>query len=160
MKNKVVTFALQDITGGTLSTALAVTDSLGRAQSTYKAGPATSAADGVHITATVQGSAVADTIDLTVAQAQLFISIGTGNNLENLTGTAGLTQYSIPYVVQVTDANGNGVPNVPLALKVLSTGYVKGVRGNLASGFAGPNGPISAGRGSQPQRRAGHRSGQ
>ena len=137
VKNKVVSFSLADVTGGTLNTASAITDSQGRAQSTYKAGPTTSAADGVHVTATVQGTAISDTINLTVAQAQLFIAIGTGNEIE----VPNNTQYSIPYIVQVTDANGNGVPNVPLALKVLSTKYIKGVRA-LAPPFATPTAPL------------------
>ncbi len=136
VKNKVVTFSLQDVTGGSLTTASAVTDSQGRAQSTYTAGATTSAADGVVATATVQGTAISDVVNLTVAQAQLFIAIGTGNLLETPTST----QYSIPYVVQVTDANGNGVANVPIALKVLSTGYIKGQR-NLTT-YATPAGPI------------------
>ncbi len=124
VKNKIVAFSLQDVTGGTLSTASAVTDSQGRAQSTYTAGTTTSAADGVKVTATVQGTAVADTVSLTVAKAQLFIAIGTGNKID----TPNTTQYSIPYAVQVTDANGNGVKDVPLSLKVLSLSYIKGVR--------------------------------
>jgi hypothetical protein len=34
----------------------------------------------------------------------------------------------MPYVVQVTDANGAGVANVPLSLSVLSVKYDKGDR--------------------------------
>jgi Bacterial Ig-like domain (group 1) len=138
VKNRTVTFSLQDVTGGSLSTASAVTDSQGRAQSTYTAGSTTSATGGVAITATVQGTAISDVINLTVAQRQLFISIGTGNELE----VPNIVQYALPYVVQVTDANGNGVPNVPLSLSVLSVQYAKG-SWNSGLGFALPYDPGS-----------------
>ena len=128
VKNKTVTFSLEDVTGGTLTTASAVTDSQGRAQSTYVAGPTTSANEGVKITARVQGTSVLDDVKLTVAQRQVFISVGTGNDIEKPTN---LTQYAIPYVVQVTDSNGNGVANVPLQLSVLSLRYIKGTRGTV-----------------------------
>src|SRR6185369_1930935 len=76
-----VVFSLNDITGGTLTPAAAKTDLEGRAQSVYTAGSVTSAAGGVQVTATVQGTAVAKTVGLTVAARQVFISIGTGNEI-------------------------------------------------------------------------------
>lgn len=123
VKNKLVSFSLKDITGGTLTTASAITDSQGRAQSSYIAGSSTSAKDGVEITATVAG-APPDTVNLTVASRQVFITLGTGNEMEE----PNPTQYKIPYVVQVTDSNGNGVAGVPLSLSALSLTYIKGRR--------------------------------
>jgi Bacterial Ig-like domain (group 1) len=131
VKNKVVTFSLQDNTGGTLNTAAGVTDSQGRTQSTYKAGSATSASNGISVTATVQGTAVTDTVNLTVAQAQVFISLGTGNEIQKISST----QYAVPYAIAVTDATGNGVSGVKLSATVLSTKYMKGKRGTAAEDF-------------------------
>jgi hypothetical protein len=124
VKNKPVSFSLNDVTGGTLSLAVATTDSQGRAQTVYKAGSVTSANEGVIITASVTGAPSAQ-VALTVAGRQVFLSIGTGNTIiEDVTGA----QYQVPYVVQVTDSNGNGVANVPVSLRVLSVTYFKGRR--------------------------------
>lgn len=127
VKNQTVVFTLdQDTTGGTLSRASAVTDSQGRAQSVYQAGSVTSGRDGVHVRANVQSApAVADTVLLTVSRRELFISMGTGNTILEINAD---TQYQIDFAVQVTDASGNGVPNVRLALSILSDRYVKGLR--------------------------------
>jgi hypothetical protein len=63
-------------------------------------------------------------VALTVAGRQVFLSIGTGNEISE----PNAAQYQVPYVVQVTDANGNGVANVPVSLRVLSVTYYKGFR--------------------------------
>lgn len=120
----VVVFSLNDITGGTLTTAAAKTDLEGRASSVYTAGSVTSAAGGVQITATVQNNAtVTKTVGLTVAARQVFLSIGTGNTIIKSDA-----QYSVPYVVQVTDSTGAGVKGVSVAMSVLSQRYFKGFR--------------------------------
>lgn len=126
VKNRTVVFTLNDVTGGTLSVGAAVTDSQGRAQTVYTASNTTSANGGVQITAAVQGfpGVTPRTVALTVARREVFISMGTGNAITE----PNAAQYSIPYVVQVTDANGNGVANVPLALRILSQRYYKGTR--------------------------------
>lgn len=134
VKNKVVTFSLQDNTGGKLNTASGVTDSQGRVQTTYKAGSSTSATNGVTVTATVQGTTVSDAVNLTVAQAQLFITLGTGNTIQLFSSS----QYAAPYSVAVTDANGKGVAGVTLSMSVLSTVYVKGTRAAVAGFVANP----------------------
>ncbi len=123
-----VVFSLNDITGGTLTTAAAKTDLEGRAQSVYTAGSVTSAAGGVQITASVQNHLPActlctKTVGLTVAARQVFISIGTGNTIIKSD-----TQYQVPYVVQVTDSTGAGVKGVSIAMSVLSQRYFKGYR--------------------------------
>lgn len=127
VKNKTVNFTLQDVTGGTLSTASAVTNSQGRAQTVYTAGSTTSARDGVKITASATGGAgtISNTVSLTVASKQVFISLGTGNTIIQ---SADDTQYTVQYAIQVTDSNGNGVANVPLTVSVLSQQYYKGSR--------------------------------
>jgi hypothetical protein len=136
VKNATVNFSLQaDTTGGTLTVASAVTDSQGRAQTVYRAGSVTSARDGVIVSANVT-AVPQDTVALTVATRAVFISLGTGNTIsEDLTGA----QYQLPFVVQVTDANGNGVPNVPLNMSVLSTRYLKGSRAYVLGSWTGYN---------------------
>jgi len=124
VKNKTVVFTLNDVTGGSLSIGSGVTDSQGRAQTVYTASNTTSANNGVHITATVSGTAISNTVDLTVAGRQVFISLGTGNEVAEPNSA----QYRVDYIVQVTDSNGNGVSGVPVSLRVLSVNYYKGFR--------------------------------
>lgn len=123
VKNQNVAFTLDDVTGGTLSVGTAVTDSQGRAQTIYTASNQTSANEGVIVTARVGGS-ISDSVALTVARREVFISLGTGNEVEE----PNTAQYRIEYVVQITDASGNGVPAVPVSMRILSTRYYKGVR--------------------------------
>jgi len=129
VKNQNIDFTLADVTGGTLSVGTAVTDSQGRAQTVYTASSTTSANGGVVITARVRGTAITDDVALTVARREVFISLGTGNEIAEPTPS----RYEIEYVVQVTDSNGNGVPNVPVSMRLLSYKYFKGYR------VAGPN---------------------
>lgn len=124
VKGRTVVFTLTDVTGGNLSVGSAVTDSQGRAQTVYTAGSVTSANNGVQIVATVQGTAITDTINLTVAGRQVFISLGTGNQITE----PNTAQYKKEYVVQVTDSTGAGVPNVAVSLQILSITYYKGYR--------------------------------
>jgi hypothetical protein len=124
VKNKTVVFTLDDITGGTLSVGTSITDSQGRAQTIYTSSTTTSANEGVKITSTVQGTVIAKTVALTVARREVFISIGTGNEIFEPNSA----QYRVEYAVQLTDSNGNGVPNVPMSIRVLSQRYFKGKR--------------------------------
>lgn len=123
VKNKIVTFQLTDVTGGSLSVAQATTDSQGRAQTFYTASSTTSASNGVSILATVQDTpTVNDSVALTVAQQELFISIGTGNEIFEPNSA----QYRKEWVVQVTDSQGNGVEGAAVSLNILSERYSKG----------------------------------
>ncbi len=131
---KTVVFSLNDSTGGSLNVGTAVTDAQGRARTVYTASSATSAANGVHISVTVQDNpSVNKTVDLTVAGSPLFLSFGTGNSIEEINQD---TQYRLTYVVQVTDSNGNGVANAPVNISALHWSYVKGgrVKGTQAWG--------------------------
>ena len=124
VKNKLVTFSLQDVTNGQLSVGTATTDSQGRAQTFYTASNTTSANDGVVITGSVtQGAATfSDQVALTVARRELFITLGTGNQIEE----PNVAQYRVQYAVQVTDAQGAGVEGVTVNLSILSDRYMKG----------------------------------
>ncbi len=122
VKNVTVDFQLTDVTGGSLSVGSAVTGSQGTATSAYNSSNTTSAQDGVVVSATVQGTAITDSAALTVAQRELFISMGTGNEIFEPNSA----QYRVEFVVQVTDAAGNGVPGVSVQMSLLSIVYHKG----------------------------------
>jgi hypothetical protein len=122
VKNQVVNFTLDDVTGGSLSVAQSTTDSQGRATTTYTASTTTSAVNGVHVSAIVPGSTATDTVDLTVARREVFISIGTGNTIFEPNSA----QYRKEWVIQVTDAQGNGVNAVDVTVSVLSQRYWEG----------------------------------
>jgi hypothetical protein len=122
VKNKTVVFTLDDVTGGTLSVGSAVTDSQGRAQTVYTASSTTSATNGVRVDAVVQGTVVTAFTTITVARRELFITLGTGNEIEE----PNAAQYAVTYAIQVSDANGNGVGNVDLTVRVVSLWYGTG----------------------------------
>lgn len=124
IKGQNVLFSLVDTSGGKLSASTATTDSLGRAQVIYTASDSTSTQQGVKITGKVFGTNIQDTTSLTVGGQSLFISLGTGNDITE--GSS--SQYSVPYVIQVTDANGNGVANATLNLQLSSLWYAVGTR--------------------------------
>jgi hypothetical protein len=123
VKNQVVEFVIDtDITGGALSVGSAVTDSQGRASSVYTGGGSPSPANGVVIRAVVQGTAIEDTVALTVAGQELFITLGTGNTIFEI-GTA---TYAKEWVVIVTDVDGKPVANRPVTMSIRSRRYFKG----------------------------------
>ncbi|HZX22802.1 MAG TPA: Ig-like domain-containing protein [Woeseiaceae bacterium] len=121
--NKVVDFGLDDVTGGSLSAGSATTNTQGRATVSYTAGSSTSASNGVTITATVRDTpAVSGSVNLTVAQLEVFITLGTGNEINE----PNQAQYRKEYAVQVTDSQGAGVEGVTVQMRVQSDFYYKG----------------------------------
>lgn len=141
VKNKTVLFSIEtDITGGSLSVGSDATDSQGRANSVYTGGSVPSAANGVILRATVQGTAVTDTVALTVARQELFITLGTGNTLFEI-GTA---TYAKEWVILVTDVEGNAVANKTVQSSIRSVNYRKGFLAWSGSrwSYAG-NSPVS-----------------
>ena len=123
VKGQVVRFSLTDQSGGNLTTATSTTDSLGRASTAYVSSASTTAKDGVVISAYVETTpAINDTISLTVAQAALFVRLGTANNVAKV----GATQYNKQYTVIVTDASGNAAPNKNVTLSLNPLAFGKG----------------------------------
>ena len=120
VEGKTVNFTtVNDVTGGTLSLASSVTDDQGKAQTVYTASNTTSAKNGVVVSATVQGTGVTGTADLTVGGQTVFLSLGTGNTIVSLNST----QYQLPYAVQAIDEAGNAVDGVTVTLTVTSVSY-------------------------------------
>ncbi len=139
VKNAVVDFNIEpgDITGGSLSPASGVTDSLGRASTVYSSTVVPSAADGVQIRATVRGTAITQTVALTVGGSSLFISLGMATRIEDLNTAT----YRYPGAVQVADAGGNPVSGITVVLRLEAESYDKGARdidGNAVSSVSSP----------------------
>lgn len=119
-----VDFTLSDTTGGALSLASAVTDVQGRAQTVYTANSTSSSSFGVTVTASVTGTSVTPaSVTLTVGGQAVFLSLGTGNKLQE---DANKTKFIQNFVVQALDSKGNAVNNVPVTLTIHSTAYAKG----------------------------------
>ncbi|GAA6173037.1 hypothetical protein NBRC116592_27070 [Colwellia sp. KU-HH00111] len=123
VKNKTVDFELTDVNGGSIFPATAVTDSNGYASTTYTSN-AVSAQDGIEIKATVRDKpTVNDTVTLTVADRELFIAIGTGNEVEE---TDDGTTYTKKFVAFVTDVDSNPVTNQKLTISAVPHRFYKG----------------------------------
>jgi hypothetical protein len=97
--------------------ATAVTNSQGVAQTVYTATSTASSSNGVSVTATVQSTAIQDTVTLTVGGQTVFLSLGTGSTISE---NAAKTQFSVPFVVQALDSAGNPVPGATVTLTIAS----------------------------------------
>jgi len=123
VKNETVEFNIvTDDTNGFLSAASAITDSQGRATTFYTGGTSTGAPNGVEISATVAGTAVSDSVTLTVARSEFDFIIGFGRELEEVT----LASVAQEWNVLVTDSSGNAQPNTPIQVSLRSLFYYKG----------------------------------
>ena len=130
VKGVTINFALTDVTGGSISPASSVTNASGQASTVYTSSSASSQPNGVKVDATVVGFPVSQSVTLTVAGQALFITLGTGNTIEEPPGS---TTFELPYNVLVTDAAGLPVSQQVVTLSILpvaaSTGltaYAKG----------------------------------
>lgn len=132
VKNATVSFTIeQDPSGGTLSVVTAQTDSQGTARTVYTAGGTTTTLDGVRISAqfieeedipNALPTLVPDSVQLTIAGRALRVTLGTGNEIEE----PNLTQYRMPWAVQVTDANGNAIVDQVVQIRVIPLIFRKG----------------------------------
>jgi len=124
VKNEFIEFLLDDVTGGTLSAGGNITNSAGQAEVVYTAGSTVGASGAVTVTARViSNPTVNDSVSLTVAGQEVFLSLGTGNSLFE----PDTTTYEQPWTVLVTDVEGVGVAGAPVDVSVLSIQYIKGM---------------------------------
>ncbi|WP_235579142.1 Ig-like domain-containing protein [Pseudorhodoferax sp. Leaf274] len=123
VSGRTVNFTLvSDTSGGRLGAGIGTTDANGQVSDTFIPGPSSTATDGVQIRATVAGTAIQSTANLTVSARALFISIATSNTIGNLDETT----YTKPFSLQVNDANGVAVANQTVTLSVMASSYGKG----------------------------------
>ena len=134
--NQTVDFQLTDKTGGSLSVGSATTNDQGVASTVYTATTTASAANGVVITAIVQGTTISNTVDLTVGGQTLFLSLGTGNSIN----VPNSTQFSMPFTAQALDAAGNPVAGVTITFTVHSFPYA-----DIPTGQANADGSVVSG---------------
>lgn len=121
---RVVNFtATSDLSNGTITPGSGVTDGSGMVSVQFIPGGLTTASNGVVISANVQGTTVSGTTALTVSGQALFISIGKGKLLGELSEPVYKKQFS----VYVTDANGAPAANKQVLLSVYPDQYAKGV---------------------------------
>lgn len=122
VKGQDIDFVLSDVSGGSIFPASATTDSSGNASTIYTSN-SISAADAVAITAKVNDTpAVYDTVNLTVADRELFITLGTGNTLQEPDETT----YIKEFIVQVSDTDSAAVEGVELTISAVPETYYKG----------------------------------
>jgi hypothetical protein len=147
--NQTVNFTLIDVSGGSLAPSSAVTSLLGETEATYISSAAPSAQNGVAVLATVAGPPIAGfsctapsavpastiqrlipsplpdntcLVAFTVAEKQLFIKLGTGNKIEELSPT----QYAFPYNVLITDAAGRPIKDATVELVLWPSAFYRG----------------------------------
>jgi len=151
VKNRPVNFRLYDVSGGSIFPATVVTDSDGLATTVYTSNNI-SAVSGVVIagctdttgtssecvntvdeqgdddrsndtySCTAGGECVHDDVQLTVADRELFIALGTGNSLEQPSEA----DYEKLYSIIVTDADSNPVEGVELTASAIPVRYFEG----------------------------------
>ncbi len=122
VKDKIIDFSLEDTTNGVISPAFAITNSNGAASTEYTSNTV-SAKDGVVITATVrEDSSKTATVALTVADRELFISLGTGNEIIEFDSES----YNKKYSIFVTDVDSTPQEGVELKVSAIPHNYKKG----------------------------------
>ncbi|MDH4215550.1 MAG: Ig-like domain-containing protein [Gallionella sp.] len=129
--NVPVVFTLVDSTGGgeTLSPVLAFTSDgtnpslpLGQAKTTFTSGSLPSGEKGVGITATVVGTALANTTRVNIGGTAGSIFIGMASKIT----VPSIVTYALPMALLVADSNGNPVPGATISLSVWPSRYRTG----------------------------------
>ncbi|NND65480.1 MAG: Ig-like domain-containing protein [Gammaproteobacteria bacterium] len=127
VKNAVINFSLVDTSNGSLSVGTALTDSNGQASTVYQAGTVTSGTEDVVITASVLGfPALTDSVGITVAQREVFITLGFDNELQEIEPA----DYQIDFSVRALDSTGAALANANIDMSIESVEYNKGLWAN------------------------------
>ena len=123
-----VAFNLENPLGGSLNSPIVTTNSQGEATVTFTAGSDVTGTDKIKVLAKISEQYTGfkgertNTLNLTVGGEAVFISIATGNEIQETTSTT----YAVPYQVTVTDATGAPVANKEVKLSVWPVNYYKG----------------------------------
>jgi len=129
VKNSVVNFTVSDVSTGFVSPSQATTDSKGIATTVFTSG-SVSTPESVVITAFVaDDTAIDDQVILTVGARAFDISIGTGNEIEDLNSTSYLKRFG----VFVSDSAGQPVSGVDLTASIAPVKFNRG--GEYRTGF-------------------------
>ncbi|WP_339719859.1 Ig-like domain-containing protein [uncultured Paraglaciecola sp.] len=131
VKGKTVNFNNDDVSGGEIFPASAITDSNGVASTVYTSSSVTTE-NGITISATEPDSNIMTSLNLTVANRSQFISIGTGNVISSPDETSYLKKFT----VFVTDANSNPVSGVELTVTGTPVKYSEILEPNAEPGDA------------------------
>jgi hypothetical protein len=122
VKNQTINFTLtEDPSGGRLEPSTAKTDSSGKATVAYIAGTTASSTNGVKVRAAI-GTTITANTTLTVSNIALFISIGAGPTVTQLSDQT----YKKNFDVHVTNAAGNNVAGATVTATATSIAYEKG----------------------------------
>lgn len=123
VKNQAVDFTSLDLKGGQISPASAQSNSEGVASVTFTAGTNATELDDISIVSTVKGTAISNSMALSVSEKVLNVTLGSSNLLAKRNFE---TQYSVAYVVQVADGDGAPIENGDVDLSVVPIRYFKG----------------------------------
>lgn len=123
VKNQEVIFYSEDLKGGQLNPASAITNSEGESTVTFTAGQLATEFKDVRITAEVGGMTIDGFTELTVVERVLNITLGTSGLLDII---AGQTQYGLPFAVQVADGGGTPLESATVELSITPLVYRKG----------------------------------
>ncbi|GGD74248.1 Ig-like domain-containing protein [Lacimicrobium alkaliphilum] len=130
VKGKTINFTLDDVTGGSIDPAVAVTDSKGLASTVYTSNTVTTGQDAVVVTATEQQSNIAASTSITVGNRAQFISLGTGNTIQEPDETS----YLKVFTVFVTDVDSNPVSGAELTVTGTPVKYTELLDPNAGPG--------------------------
>ena len=120
VKGREVVFNSGDLKGGRLSPSSATSGSDGEASVTFTAGLDATELNEIELVATVQGTAIRDTMNLTVVERVINVTIGTSNDV--IIESFG-TQYAMPFVVQVADGGGTPLENADVTMSIRPIDY-------------------------------------
>ena len=120
------TMSNQTSSGENLLPVVAVTDTVGRASTTFTSGSLPSGQSGVRLTATVvkAGPVISNFVDIVVGGTPGSVVVGYSTTVAATSNNAG---YILPMSVLVADSNGNAISNTVVSLSAwpsnFSTGY-------------------------------------
>lgn len=123
VKGQEILFTADDLRGGQLSPSAAITNDEGEASTTFIAGSNATEIDAIEVVGTVQGTAISGSVNLSVVERRLNVTLGAGSMLSQ---DELLTQNIRNMVVQVADGSGSAISNATVSLTITPVNYRKG----------------------------------